>query len=145
MCLSHLKQIGNAILFYNMEFGSRLPTSLALIAGNEGLDGRAMICGSTGDTPAAGSTTRAFIDELEKPGHCSYVFVAGGLNLAELPADAVLAYEPAARHNMTQVLFADGHAERLPVSAEIVILQQVANGVSPVRYPTTQPSTQGGQ
>ncbi len=119
-CLSNLHQIGLANLLYAQEHGGTFPDTLAtLIREEPDLPPSVLVCDDSTDTPAAAPTTRAVADAVAAGGHCSYVYVGGGLTAATATAATVVAYEPVSHHNGDgcNVLYGDGHAAWVTAAA----------------------------
>ncbi len=121
-CASNEHQLGLGILLYQQDHGGHYPDSLAAILSAEQIGADVMICPDSNDIPAtlppppAGEdrpTTRQAAAALAVPGHLSYVYVGhADWTDANVPADAVVIYEPIANHGGgSNMLFGDGHAQ----------------------------------
>jgi prepilin-type processing-associated H-X9-DG protein len=128
---------------YANENGGHFPDDLKMLFESEDLGTNVFVCPASHETPAAqGPTTRATANTLAQPGHISYIYIGRGFHAADVPTDAVIAYEPLSNHGADgmNVLFGDFHVEWLSAAEAATILKQVAAKRSPVRYPFTQPA-----
>lgn len=143
-CQSNMRQIGQAILLYTNDFGGRYPDSLGDLLLTEDITSEAFVCPSTTDTPARGPTTQAVVAGMSKPGHLSYIYVGKGFDVKTVRPDAVILYEPISNDGGgMNVLFGDGHIEFISAGNAATILRRLKAGVSPVRWPSTQPVSGG--
>jgi prepilin-type processing-associated H-X9-DG protein len=143
-CARNLRQIGQGIAMYVNENGGQFPDDLKTMLEHEDLGPKVMVCPASHDTPAKeGPTSRATANNVMGPGHLSYIYIGKGLHAPELPADAVIVYEPLSNHagQGMNVLYGDFHIEWLTAAEASGILKQVAAKRFPVRYPLTQPAT----
>src|SRR5207244_9399524 len=94
---------------YATQNGGAFPTRIEQAVASGDVPASALICVMTLDTPAAGATPSDRAAQIVRGGHCSYVYVGGGLTTAS-SAECVLLYEPMERHHEQgiTVLFADG-------------------------------------
>jgi prepilin-type processing-associated H-X9-DG protein len=135
-CMSNLHAIGSALARYANENHGQFPDDLnALVAANM-IDTRAFVCPSTNDTQATGPTTQAVVQQLQLPGHQSYIYLGKGLivrNARGLRSSIILAYEPLTNHTAgSNVLFADGHVEFVPAARLNPILPKLKAATEPV-------------
>jgi prepilin-type processing-associated H-X9-DG protein len=142
-CASHLRQIAFASLMYAKDHHGRWPDRFEDMF-EEDVTPDVFCCPRSSDTPATGPTTQAVAANLSTGGHLSYVYLGKGL-IEPVPDDVVVAYETPGHHDgLNNVLFGDGHVERLN-SAEMTRLLSVVQSSSPsqpVRWPYLQPYVQ---
>ena len=109
---SNLRQIGQAILMYSNENHGAYPPDLSTLLVTEDITADVFVSPLSSDTRAEGPTTRAVVDQLSKPGHCTYRYLGCGCNSKTVPDAAIVAYEPPTDVNPGgNVLFGDGHVE----------------------------------
>jgi prepilin-type processing-associated H-X9-DG protein len=139
-CASHLRQIGQALLLYQQQFGE-YPPSLAEVLATQDIGAEVFICPDSSDTPTQGNSAAEASVDLMRGGHLSYVYVPGQ-DPKTISPDAVLAYEPLEHHNGNgaHFLFADGHVELIakPLAQQMIV--QLQAGGNP---PATQPNPAG--
>ena len=132
-CASNEQQIGLAILLYQQDHGGHYPDSLAAILSAQQIGASVLICPDSNDSPAVlpppppgqdQPTTQQATAALAVPGHASYIYCGhADWTDANVPADAVVLYEPVADHgNGSNILFGDGHAEfiQMPRAARLI-------------------------
>jgi prepilin-type processing-associated H-X9-DG protein len=129
--------IGQAILLYAYDHGGQYPDSLRTLVQTEDLPVEMLVCPSSSDSPATGTTMSEIDETLAKPGHASYVYLGRGLSLTTAPARAVVAYEPLANDAFAMnVLFGDGNVE--PVRS-VAARQLLAQFSKPSTLPSSPP------
>jgi prepilin-type processing-associated H-X9-DG protein len=140
-CVENEHQIGLALIMYARSNATgRFPSDLPTLIAAEELPPIIFVCPSTRDTPANRPS------DLTAGRHLSYIYIGAGLT-KDSPADAVALYEPLSNHDNTgsNVLFADGHVEFIPVRQAAQLAAMAQAGIRPIYWPphpTTQPSTQ---
>ncbi|HEY8669121.1 MAG TPA: hypothetical protein VIL86_20900 [Tepidisphaeraceae bacterium] len=130
-CASHLRLIGQALLFHGYNHGGKYPDTIeGLLEDDIGPD--VFVCPDTTDTKATGATTQAVAADMAKPGHLSYVYLGKGFTNKCSP-DTVLVYEPLANHSNagSNVLFGDGRVSFIPAASMKKILAELAAGQNP--------------
>ena len=133
---SNLREIGQAILLYTNGHQVAYPDSFRTILLNEDITSAVFVSPSRTETPANGPTTRAIADQLNGPGHLSYVYLGGGLSANTVTPNDVVAYEMIAQSGSeTNVLFGDGHVEFVGPVTTARIISQAAKGTSPITLP----------
>jgi prepilin-type processing-associated H-X9-DG protein len=124
-CASNLRQIGLACLMYANDHGGKFPDDFKTVLLNEDITSEIFVCPASNDERAMGNTPEATAGELEKPGHCSYIYFGKGLT--NTAGDAtVIAVEPLENHDGVgiNVLYADGHVEwRERAAAEALLMK----------------------
>jgi prepilin-type processing-associated H-X9-DG protein len=144
-CAGNMRQIGTACAIYAVLHEGNYPRDLGVLLSEIDLPASIFVCPNTPDTPAAGPTTRAVVNNMMLPGHHSYIYLGKGLTLSTASPDVILLYEPLSDHANTgmNVLFADGHDDWLSPADAQPLLKQVAAGTWPVRLPpATAPASQ---
>lgn len=137
-CASNLSAIGQAIQMYANGHRGKLPDSFVTLRDSEDLAPAIFVCPGSADVAAAGPTTQAVANAMQKPGTVSYVYLAKGMTSDQLNPDLVLAYEPLANHGSRgmNVLFGDGRVEWIEGARANTLLTQVSSGKRPVKFPT---------
>ena len=145
-CAWHLRQIGQACLLYANDHGGRFPVSFDQLIASGVLSSEFLVCRSSADNRATGSTPEEVIANLAMPGHCSYVYVGSGLSTSS-PTNAVVVYEKLTNHNKAgiNVLFVDGHAEWVSLNSAPRVIAELDADFNPPpllnQRPATQPAT----
>ena len=138
MCASNLRQIGLAIVMYANDNKGQLPPDLGTVLVTQDLTSEVFVCPSSDDERAHGPTTQALLQDLAKPGHCSYILASPLPSTWNLLTPAhVLAYEPPTNHNGDgmNVLFGDGHVEFMAKPQSDYIVSELKAGFNPPRKP----------
>jgi prepilin-type processing-associated H-X9-DG protein len=114
-CPSNLRQIGQALLLYANDNGGVWPMRLEdLVVHADLLTPQVLVCPTSDDTPAKGSTPQQLAAAYAKPGHVTYIFTRPGAVMNQVGADEVVAYEPVSVHEEgSNAVFGDGHVEFL--------------------------------
>jgi prepilin-type processing-associated H-X9-DG protein len=140
-CMSNLRVIYAAIQIYADKNNGLLPPNLGATLEAGSLYADVFVCPGSTDTRATGPTTRALALDLANPGHCSYVLASSlPQKRNALTRSHVLAYEPLKNHRTrltayTNVLFGDGHVERVPQAEMDRIVAELKSGFNPPRKP----------
>src|SRR5207342_2967045 len=115
--MSNLRMIGQALYQYaNINHG-RFPDDLQSLVSAGMLQSRCLVCPGSSDTPAAGATTQAVVQQLSFPGHNSYIFLGKGMKAKKGIGKVIIAYERVANHpKANYALFGDGHVEYIPAA-----------------------------
>jgi prepilin-type processing-associated H-X9-DG protein len=136
-CLSHLRQIGNALMMYAAQNNGVYPTQLADVCPLR-VPAAALVCPSSKTETAAddGATTQQTLNNVLAGKHITYVYLVGGMQKSSLKPQAILAYEPVAVHgkapnSSANVLFADGHVESVPAAVFAQMLKELNAGQNP--------------
>jgi hypothetical protein len=134
ICSSKLRWIWQSMQLYAADHGGRYPDRLADLILSLDLPAATLVCPSSGDTPAAGSTNQAVVADLSAGGHLSYIYLGTGLG-PDVPADAVLVFEPLSNHDGAgmNVLLGDGTVEWLDGKQARDLLQRMAQQAGVVR------------
>jgi hypothetical protein len=132
ICLSNVRQVGQAILLYAQEHQGRFPDTLEQVILTQDITAECFICPGSDIDKAEGKTPEGQARHLHD--HCSYVYHGKGLTTATAPTRPILC-EPLTNHEVAgmTILFADGTAEFFPTDKAVEILQRT-------NYPTTQSS-----
>lgn len=136
-CANRLRQIGLACIMYASENGGRYPPTVNDIQLTQEITPEVFVCPVSNDTRAAGPTTAAVAANLTAGGHLSYSYVGGGLTSADANlAQAVVAYEPVAKHDGTagmNVVYGDAHVEWHDARTGAKIAAELNAGHNPPR------------
>ncbi|MGD1278780.1 MAG: hypothetical protein ABR964_16325 [Tepidisphaeraceae bacterium] len=137
-CAWNLRQIGQGIFRYCNDHQGQFPDLFATELANEEITSDVFVCPSSSDTRANGPTTQATISQLATPGHCSYIYLGGGLTLKTVTPQTVVAYEPLANHGGQgmNVLFGDFHVDWIAATSVGAIL----NAATRPQVPATMPA-----
>jgi hypothetical protein len=138
-CASNLMQIGLALQRYTSANGGRFPDSLDVLVLDGSLPVELLVCPSSKDTVAPGTSPREQVAGLAKGGHQSYAYVGKGMRMA--PGKRVVAYEALSDHENegVNVLFSDTSVQFLTRSAAMTAIPQLAAPTSSPS-PTTTPA-----
>lgn len=138
-CIGNLQQIGTALQMYASDWNGQFPDSLDPLILNGTLSVDSLVCPSSGDTVAPGSTFPEQLANLANGKHHSYVYIGKGLSA--LSARQPVAYEPLHHHQDAgvHVLYSDGTVQFLPASVAVTALPQLAGGATATT--TTSPAT----
>jgi prepilin-type processing-associated H-X9-DG protein len=141
-CASNLKQIGLALQIYSQGNGNRYPPTLDEVLVDGDITSEVFCCPSGNDERAIGPTTQALLQDFHKPGHNSYVYVAGNQSDRTSTDTYVLAYEQPGNHanKGMNVLYGDGHVDWVPQAEATRVIAELQAGFNPPRSRTTQPS-----
>jgi hypothetical protein len=139
-CATNLQKISLALLEYQRDNNGHYPESLESLPLTEGISPAVLVCPFSKDTPATGATPAELKANLQKPGHCSYIYLGNGLTDTTTPKDAVIAYEPLSDNagngeEGIYVLYGDGHDDWADKSVARKILAKVASTTRPVTFP----------
>ena len=143
-CVTNEHLIGLCILLYQQDHGGHYPESLAAILSAEQVGPEVLVCPDSTDNPAVlpppppgedRPTTRQATVALAVPGHVSYVYCGHpDWTDANVPADAVVLYEPLADHGGfgCNMLFGDGHADWEPAPRATRLIAAASATTRPV-------------
>jgi prepilin-type processing-associated H-X9-DG protein len=139
-CASNLRQIGLALMIYSNAHGGVYPPTLDEVLADGEITGEVFVCPHTAHQPATGPTTQAVVQDFRKPGHNSYVYVAGGVPEKSLTGRHVVAHDLPLNHPGLgmNALFGDGHVEWLPQAQAARVIAELQAGFNPPRPPATQ-------
>ena len=145
-CASNLQQIGMALQIYASQSGGRFPDSLDAVVLDGSVSAYMLVCPSSGDAVAPGTTPAEQVANLAKGGHQSYVYVGRGLTVTG--ARQPLAYEPTRHHRGVgvNVLYTDGTVQFLPAGVATTLFPQLGRPTTTPApaVPTTAPLAPGG-
>ncbi len=133
-----LRQIGQAILLYNHDYNGEYPATLGDLLAHEDMTPSEFVAPADDkNTPATGDDIDAILANFNAGGHCSFIYAGKGLVAKDVPADAVICYEPLSLHEGQGIylLFGDGHVEFMSPNYARAIIAADASGVRPVRWP----------
>jgi hypothetical protein len=139
-CASNLMQVGLALQRYTSNNAGRFPDSLDALVLDGSLPPELLVCPSSNDTVAAGTTPAEQAANLAKGGHDSYVYAGKGKRLNQ--TNQLIAYEPLADHENegVNVLYSDGSVQFLNRSTALLLLPQLAAPAAPPAPAATQPA-----
>lgn len=131
-CASNLRQVGQAIQIYANENKGQFPDTIDQLMLTGDLGPEALVCPTSNDTIAPGTTPHEHVASLATPGHLSYVYVGKGLTY-RAGADVVVAYEPPANHRNDgmNVLYADGHVDWVGRNVAPKVISELEAGQNP--------------
>jgi prepilin-type processing-associated H-X9-DG protein len=116
-CGSNLRQIGQGLMIYALDHGGAYPDDLRslLLDKDVDLNVEVLVCPASNDEKASGRTVEEIAENLEKPGHCSYIYLGRGVPETAEAETRVVAVEPLRNHDGEgmNVLYGDGHVEWL--------------------------------
>jgi hypothetical protein len=137
-CVGNLQMIATATQMYAAGAGGRFPDSLDAVVLDGTLPVAALVCPSSHDTVAPGTTYPEQVAHLATGRHQSYVYVGRGLT--NTSPRQPLAYEPLHHHGGkgVHVLYTDGTVQFLPAAVAATALPQL-------RGPTTAPAAPAPQ
>jgi hypothetical protein len=140
-CASNLMQIGLALQRYAGNNGGRFPDALDALVLDGSLPAELLVCPSSKDTVAAGSSPGEQAANLAKGGHESYVYAGKDMRIG--PFKRVVAYERLDHHENegVNVLYTDSSVQFLTRSAALAAIPQLA-APSSNPSPTTAPARQ---
>ena len=138
-CASNLKQIGLALQIYSQDNGKRYPPTLDEVLVECDITSEVFCCPSGNDDRAIGPTTQALLQDFHKPGHNSYVYVAGNQPDRTFTDTYVLAYEQPANHanKGMNILYGDGHVDWVTQAEATRVVAELQAGFNPPRPPAT--------
>jgi len=151
-CASNLRQLGQAMFIYASVNGGMFPDRPDKLLSYIG--SATLVCPSTGDDPAPGTTPQIQGSNLYAGGHLSYVYVGAGLSTTSgrgVNSTTVVMYEPLTNHNEgVNVLYADGSVTFLPRGAAQTMIASLPaaatqSSTQPATQPSSQPAAGGGQ
>jgi hypothetical protein len=140
-CSSNLTQIFTALQLHAASNNGRFPDSLSAIVANGSLPPELLICPSSRDTTAPGTTPSEQVASLASGGnHNSYIYVGKGMT--ERVSTRAIVYEVLEHHDGegVNVLYTDGTVKFLPRAAALVALPQLGGAQTPTTSATTQPA-----
>lgn len=126
-CSSNMRQIGLAMIMYANQHNGKFPDSLHEILETQDITPGVFVCPSSNEVRAMGATARAELDDFDRPGRCSYIYLGKGLTDQCDFGTAVLYEPPSIHHGGMNVLFADGHVEFFGGPNAQSILKSIAN------------------
>lgn len=111
-CAANMKSLGMAMLLYSSGNQGKLPPGLPELILDQQLSGDLFVCPSSSLSPATNATPMQLAQMIQSGTVNSYVYAGSG-SLNNLPANAILLYEPISDHGNdgANFLFADGHVE----------------------------------
>jgi prepilin-type processing-associated H-X9-DG protein len=123
------------MLLYANDYHGQYPDRVGLLLEGDDEDAvegaRIFVSPYSNDTPATGPTTHAVAAQMTAGGHVSYVYCGRGF-AATASANTVLAYGPLTGWGRN-VLFGDGHVERVAPARTNYLLSELAAGNNPPR------------
>jgi prepilin-type processing-associated H-X9-DG protein len=134
VCAKNLRAIGIALEQYADAHRGQYPATLEPLLASGALDPYFLVCLSSDDVRATGSSTQEINSAATQPGHCSYVYFGQGL-VSPVDPDRVIAAEHPENHGGAgmNILFGDGHVDFVDMDRASKLLAAVA--------PATQPTT----
>lgn len=141
-CASNLKQIGLCLQTYSQANGNRYPPTLDEVLVECDITSEVFCCPSGNADRAIRPTTQALLQDFHKPGHNSYVYVAGNQPDRTSTDTYVLAYEQPANHanKGMNILYGDGHVDWVAQAEAARVISELQAGFNPPRPPATRPS-----
>jgi len=124
ICLSNVRQIGQAILIYAKEHQGRFPDTLEELILTQDITAECFICPGSDLYKAEGKTPEEQARQLHD--HCSFVYHGKDLTTATAGTRPILC-EPLTNHEAAgmTILFADGNAEFFSTDKAVEILQRM--------------------
>lgn len=109
-CASNLSALGQVMMLYCNENRGQFPDRWEELLRTQQVPTFLMVCPSSSDTDAPGDSWQERLANLSSGGHCSYVYLAKGMNTTNVSSKTILAYEPLKNHKNQgmNVLFGDG-------------------------------------
>lgn len=143
-CANNMRQLGQAMMIYASVNGGRFPDRLDRLLAY--VSSSAMVCPSTGHTPAPGATPQIQAANMARGGHVSYVYVGDAYSTGSQlnPATTVVLYESLSDHgDGIHALYADGHTAYLPAAMATAQFPGLATAAPsiPAATPATTPAT----
>jgi len=139
-CASNLRAVAQQIFVYANVNGGALPESLQTMLRDPSCamsNNNLLVCPRGKQTPSKARTLTDLAKDLDDhPGiHLSFTYVGAGRTIGMPgPSRAVLLYELAGNHAAgSNVLFADGHVEFLPLARFQRLLAELTAGHNPPR------------
>ena len=141
-CSSNLGQVGQACLLYANDHQGSFPDSLAALVKGGRLSVKCLVCPSSADDFATGTTMEELIADLAKPRRCSYIYVGRGLSIGS-PKTAVVAYDRLDNHEFDgiKVLYASGRVEWMLRKEAVGFIAELDAGFNPPRPLNQRPAT----
>ncbi len=132
-CASNMRNIAAAMITYSNSNKGEYPDSMVTLIRNGNLPPTVFVCPDSTDTPL--TVPLSAVTEADLPGHCSYIYVAGGMN-SSVGSNTVLLYESLADHHSRgiNVLYGDTSVSWLPTLQAQQMIQSL---------PTAAPTSSG--
>jgi len=136
LCRSNLHQIGLGIIMYCNNHGGTFPDSFQALMLDTPISPAMFVCPSSNDAPTTAPTTQAMADDLNHPGHISYIYLGRGLTNKSVLPNQIIAYEPLGNHSDgIDVLLGDGNARFVESPRAGKIISDATAGKNPVLLP----------
>jgi predicted Zn finger-like uncharacterized protein/prepilin-type processing-associated H-X9-DG protein len=126
-CAQNLRQLGLAIQLYANQNGGAFPATIESLLDNPALGVSSALydCPVTPASPPSATSSQALAGKAE------FVYVGKGLTSSS-PPNAVVAYEPLSNHGTgSNVLYADGTVNFMPMAQVEQMIKQLEAGVNP--------------
>jgi prepilin-type processing-associated H-X9-DG protein len=141
-CSRNLSCLGQAVMLY-MADNKTLPESFLNLTFQCDISPEVYICPGSGDIAASPNNLS---DITQKPGHCSYIYIAKGQTLQWMDDYShILAYENPKNHDNegAHVLYADGSVKWLTSQEISNVISELEAGFNPPRgTASTSPKTE---
>ncbi len=126
-----MREAWEAMCDYARQNSGAYPPNLEVLVAR-GLKTQLLICPESRDLPATGPSTQQAIQSLSDPSHCSYIYVANGLDTSA-GAEYVIMYERSGHKGGINILYGDGHVDMMKWSDAMWVLVELQTGHNPPR------------
>ncbi len=132
---SNLRQIGQAMSQYAIDFHGQYPDRLQTLLLTENVTARMFVSPLANDSPAEGATPQATVASMVEGGHLSYTYVGQSLTATTVLPEHVVAYGPPGSGQGRNILCGDGDVEWFAGPRLIALLDRLAHASGPTTMP----------